>query len=222
MLEGYPSVPLPESFTCSRLGAILRFVQSVALDADFAMATSTQRLLPGYFYFSAWIAIIAAKFYGVPIIFATDAHNLRTWVTPGTMENSFEEVYRPPHLWTRPGRPWRIFQGAVQYLMSLGLPKEEIVLGGNVVDNEWWTEQAAKVDRDAVRRSWQIPTDAAVILLCAKLQPWKRPMDLSRRLAGPMYRIPISCLRETVVCGAVLSNVQPRWAFRIGSECWAL
>jgi glycosyltransferase involved in cell wall biosynthesis len=134
-------------------------------------------ILPGYFYFSAWIAILAAKFYGVPIIFATDAHNLRTWVTRGQWKIRLKKsIVR------------RIFglgqavlagsSGTVQYLLSLGLPKETVVLGGNVVDNDWWVAQAAAANRDAVRKSWQIASDAMVTLLCAKLQPWKRPQDL--------------------------------------------
>ncbi len=47
-----------------------------------------------------------------------------------------------------------------------------------VVHNEWWIDQAARVDRAAVRRDWNIPAEAPVALFCAKLQPWKRPQDL--------------------------------------------
>jgi len=53
-----------------------------------------------------------------------------------------------------------------------------------VVHNEWWLEQAARVDRAAVRRDWDIPADAPVVLFCAKLQPWKRPQDLLRAFAS--------------------------------------
>src|SRR5208283_3098185 len=48
------------------------------------------------------------------------------------------------------------------------------------VDNDWWEEQSSQVDRAAVRRSWGIHPETTVILFCAKLQSWKRPLDLLR------------------------------------------
>jgi glycosyltransferase involved in cell wall biosynthesis len=68
--------------------------------------------------------------------------------------------------------------GTVEYLKSLGVPKNRIFLGGNTVDNEWWTERSEQVDRTEFRRTWKIPAEAPVVLYCAKLQPWKRPGDL--------------------------------------------
>jgi hypothetical protein len=37
------------------------------------------------------------------------------------------------------------------------------------------------VDREATRRAWE--PDDAVVLFCAKLQPWKRPFDLLNEFA---------------------------------------
>ena len=51
------------------------------------------------------------------------------------------------------------------------------------MDNLWWTERAAEVDRDAVRGSWKIPASAPVVLFCAKLQPWKAPQDVLEAFA---------------------------------------
>jgi glycosyltransferase involved in cell wall biosynthesis len=59
--------------------------------------------------------------------------------------------------------------------MSLGWPF--------VVDNDWWIAQSRLVDRDAVRASWGARPDTSVILFCAKLQPWKRPLDLLQAFA---------------------------------------
>jgi hypothetical protein len=44
---------------------------------------------------------------------------------------------------------------------------------------------AATVERAAVRRVWDVPEDAPVVLFCAKLQSWKRPQDLLRYLWHP-------------------------------------
>src|SRR6201987_5277711 len=43
--------------------------------------------------------------------------------------------------------------------------------------------QSQLVDRAAVRASWGAHPDTSVILFCAKLQPWKRPLDLLRAFA---------------------------------------
>src|SRR5262249_17789801 len=50
-------------------------------------------------------------------------------------------------------------------------------------DNGWWMEQAAKVDRAAERSKLGLGQNETAILFCAKLQPWKRPMDLLQAFA---------------------------------------
>jgi glycosyltransferase involved in cell wall biosynthesis len=66
---------------------------------------------------------------------------------------------------------------------SLKIEEGRISLTPLVVDNDWWIARAREVDRRAVRRSWNVPETGAVILFCAKLQEWKRPMDLLQAFA---------------------------------------
>jgi glycosyltransferase involved in cell wall biosynthesis len=68
--------------------------------------------------------------------------------------------------------------GTVALFRELGFPAEKISLTPFAVDNDWWTRQAELANRSAVRASWGIPEDGRVVLFCAKLQPWKRPLDL--------------------------------------------
>jgi glycosyltransferase involved in cell wall biosynthesis len=68
-------------------------------------------------------------------------------------------------------------------LQSLGIPPERIALLPNVVDNQWWRSASDKVDRAAVRSSWNIQKDARVIVFSAKLQEWKRPAHLLQAFA---------------------------------------
>jgi glycosyltransferase involved in cell wall biosynthesis len=68
-------------------------------------------------------------------------------------------------------------------MVSLGLPADRVTLTHYSVDNNWWMKQSATVDRAAVRASWGASAADAVILFCAKLQPWKRPGDLLRAFA---------------------------------------
>src|SRR5208282_4929094 len=73
--------------------------------------------------------------------------------------------------------------GARDLMVSLGLPAERVTLTPYSVDNDWWMRQSASVDRTAVRAGWGASASDAVILFCAKLQPWKRPGDLLRAFA---------------------------------------
>jgi glycosyltransferase involved in cell wall biosynthesis len=131
----------------------------------------------GYFYASAWIAILAARWYGVPAIFTTDGHNLRTWSTRSRWKQGFKK-FLVRRIYALGAAIMAGSSGTIEYLKAIGVPPDRILLGRNVVDNQWWTERAAKVDRHAVRASWNIPATATVALFCAKLQPWKAPQDV--------------------------------------------
>jgi glycosyltransferase involved in cell wall biosynthesis len=56
-------------------------------------------------------------------------------------------------------------------------------LTGDCVDNDWWMTQSKLVDRAAVRASWGVSPNDVVIVFSAKLQQWKRPLDLLRAFA---------------------------------------
>jgi glycosyltransferase involved in cell wall biosynthesis len=68
-------------------------------------------------------------------------------------------------------------------MLTLGLPQDQITLTPYTVDNDWWARESDKVNRSVVRASWSASTTDTVILFCAKLQPWKRPLDLLRAFA---------------------------------------
>ena len=181
VLDGYPWVHLPNRSPVPGLGRFFGLfnpgVWKLIRESRFDAA-----ILPGYFYFTAWIAIAAAKWNGTPILFVTDSHSLRSW--------------RAQSAWKLRFKKWlvrRIFSlgsailvsssGGVEYLKSLGFSSDQIFLVPTAVDNDWWTEQAAKADRQAVRAAWNIPADGAVALFCAKLQRWKGPADLLEAFA---------------------------------------
>jgi len=139
-------------------------------------------MFTGYVCATFWIATTAAKLSGIPILFGTDAHGLlpldgRKW-----------KVTVKKHLWPRLFRLADIViapsSGTVALMRTLKIPPDRVMLMPYVVHNEWWLEQAARVDRAAVRRNWNIPAEAPVVLFCAKLQPWKRPQDLLRAFAS--------------------------------------
>ena len=135
----------------------------------------------GYLRATFWIAYLAAKSAGAAFLFGTDATTL---------------VSRQDRAWKRLAKrmAWPLLfrladqvivpsSGTRNLILSLGLPRERVTLTPYVVDNDWWTAQSGRVDREAVRASWRAKPGDTVILFCAKLQPWKRPADLLRAFA---------------------------------------
>ena len=135
----------------------------------------------GYVRATFWIAYLAAKRSGASFLFGTDATSLsprdgRVW------KRSFKKVVWPK-LFGLADEVIVPSSGTLDLMRSLGLPEERITLTPYTVDNDWWLEQSSKVDRSAVRVSWDVPSGDVVILFCAKLQSWKRPLDLLQAFA---------------------------------------
>ncbi|MDY7014138.1 MAG: glycosyltransferase family 4 protein [Cyanobacteriota bacterium] len=135
----------------------------------------------GYVYASFWIVAAAAKLWGKGFIFSTDMSTLAP---------------RDRASWKKRLKPWilpslyrlgdRIIVSnslGKQVLHRLGLPEERILLTPSCVDNEGWRDRASQVIPQDVRASWKIPSDASVVLFCAKFQAWKRPLDLLHAFA---------------------------------------
>jgi glycosyltransferase involved in cell wall biosynthesis len=179
LLDGYDWVYVPNrgngggSFWGLWNPGLWKLVRSYSFDVLICL-TSYQRA-------SFWLCYFAARSRDIPFFFITDA-------------SSFEP---------REPRPWKLFlkrllwprlfrlasQAIVvstpgrEMMQSLGIPEERIALIHNTVDNQRWISASDAVDRAAVRASLHIDRDAPVIVFCAKLQPWKRPLDLLRAFA---------------------------------------
>jgi glycosyltransferase involved in cell wall biosynthesis len=139
-------------------------------------------LICGYYFASAWIAIAAAKSYGIPIIIVSDSHSLRSWRAQSAWLLRLKEQL-VKGIFSLASAVVVSSSGGVEYLRSLGFPSERIVLAPSAVDNDWWVREAARAHRSAIRAAWRIPEEGSVILFCAKLQPWKAPMDLIEAFA---------------------------------------
>jgi glycosyltransferase involved in cell wall biosynthesis len=181
VLEGFPWVHVPNRSLRPGLGRFFGLFNpglwELIRNGKFDAMLST-----GYFYASAWVAILAARWHGVPILLATDGHNLRTWNARSAWKQRLKKILVR-----------RIFalgevilagsSGSVEYLKSLGISSDRILLGRNVVDNNWWLKRAAEVEPGPARENWRIPASAPVVLFCAKLQPWKAPQDVLEAFA---------------------------------------
>ena len=135
----------------------------------------------GYRPATFWIALLAAKSSKTAFLFGTDATSLaprdgRAW-----------KIILKKILWPR------LFRfadqvivpssGSFDLMLSLGLPPERVTLTPYSVDNDWWIQQSSRVNRATTRAASGASSNDVVVLFCAKLQPWKRPLDLLRAFA---------------------------------------
>lgn len=135
----------------------------------------------GYVSGPFWIAYHAARASGAAFLFGTDAVSL----VPRDRTKWKVAVKRLlwPRLFSLADQVIVPSSGTHDLMRALGVPEEQITLTPYSVDNDWWIAQSAKVDRAGVRASWGTSSTDAVILFCAKLQPWKRPMDVLQAFA---------------------------------------
>jgi glycosyltransferase involved in cell wall biosynthesis len=181
LLEGYPWTSVRNHAMRPRLGHFFGLFNpglwKLIRDGHFDAV-----LVSGYFYASAWISIAAAKWYGIPLLFITDSHSLHSWAAQSKWKLRIKKILVRKILSL--GKVLlALSSGGVEHLRTLGYSSDRIVLAPYVVDNAWWSEHAAKINRDAVRASWRIPAHGEVALFCAKLQPWKGPMGLLEAFA---------------------------------------
>jgi glycosyltransferase involved in cell wall biosynthesis len=175
LLDGYPWVLVPNRCWAPRVGSffglfnpgIWRLIRRGNFDAVV--------LFTGYIYVTFWVAIAAAQTSGIPVLFGTDATTLRArdgkrWKL-AVKKLLLPAVFRLADVVVIPSEASR------QFIINMGIPRSRVSLTPFVVDNDWWERRAAEVDRGAVRRTWDVPEEAMVALFCAKLQPWKRPLD---------------------------------------------
>lgn len=179
VLEGYPWTELSnkgsgaESFFGLRNPSVGPLIRNGNFDAVLCFV--------GYVRSTFWSAYFAARSANTAFLFGTDAHSLdprngRRW-----KKTAKRIVW--PLLFRLADQVIVPSTGTRQLMRSLGIPEQRITLTPYSVDNEWWMERARHANREAVRAAWKAKEADAVILYCAKLQPWKRPGDLLRAFA---------------------------------------
>jgi len=179
LLEGYSWSHIPnrgdggDSFFGLRNPGLWKLIRGKKYDAVLCFT--------GYVNATFWIALAAAKSSGTAFLFGTDTTTLEP--RDGRAWKSSVKKLLWPSLFGLADQVIVPSSGSRDLMISLGLPGERVTLTPYSVDNEWWMKQSSKVDRQAVRSGWGAAPDDAVILFCAKLQPWKRPMDLLRAFA---------------------------------------
>src|SRR5439155_5144262 len=106
-------------------------------------------IFTGYICASFWIVAAAAKTNGTALLFGTDAHDLRSrngaswkaklkgWLWPAIFW--LADVVIVPS------------SGGIVLMRSLGFAPERMVMTPYAVDNDWWEQQATRVNAKQVR-----------------------------------------------------------------------
>jgi len=182
LLDGYPWVQVPNRSPWPGLQRFFGLVNPGLWKLVSAGGYDVVVAYTGYAYLSFWIALAAAKIHRVPILFGTDATGLeprsRSHWKVWAKKRVLPAIFRMATVALAPSA------ATAEYLRSLGVARDRVVVTPFVVDNEYWTSRAAQVDRESVRASWGISNGDPVVLFCAKLQPWKRPQDVLRAFAN--------------------------------------
>jgi glycosyltransferase involved in cell wall biosynthesis len=186
LLKGYPWVQVPNRSWHAGLGRFWGLFNPGLWGLVREGGHDAVILLTGYRYASFWVALAAAKIHRKAVLFGTDASGLRA--RDGRGWKSVVKRWAWPALFRLADVVIVPSTRGVELMRSLGLPPDRVVLTPYVVDNDWWSERAATVERAAVRRAWGVPEDSPVVLFCAKLQSWKRPLDLLRAFAASDVR----------------------------------
>jgi glycosyltransferase involved in cell wall biosynthesis len=181
LLDGYKWVLVPARFIKPRLGSfwglinpgLWKLIREGDFDAVFVF---------GHPYMSCWIAFLATKMSRAALIMAYDATTLepqdgKRWKIP-------IKRFLLPKVFGLAEIVCGGSSGTVRLLESLAVRKERIVLSPGATDNEFFRTACRTFSREDLRREWNIPLDAPVVLFCGKLQAWKRPQDLLQAFAG--------------------------------------
>ena len=176
LLDGYKWVHVPNKSLRPRLGhfwgvwnpGLWKLVRKGGFDAVV--------IYTGYMCASFWLTVLTAKGVGIPVLISTDSTALQSregkrwkeWLKPFIVRRvySFVDVIMAAS------------EAAKRLALQLGIPEKRIRVMRCGMNKEAWLASNGKFDRAAVRAVWNVPADAPVILYCAKLQPWKRPLDL--------------------------------------------
>ena len=132
----------------------------------------------GYRNLTFWTAWLAARASNAAFLFGTDARSLIP--RDGSRWKTYFKKLFWPYLFSLADQVIAPSSDSRDLMYSLGISKQRVTLIPYSVDNDWWIERSKSVDTRAVRAKWGASESDVVILFCAKLQSWKRPLDLLR------------------------------------------
>ena len=181
LLDGYKWVHVPNKSLRPRLGhffglwnpGLWKLIRKGNFDAVV--------IYTGYMCASFWLAVFAAKSARVPVLISTDSTTLQSrepkrwkpWLKPFILRRVYSSV----------DLIMAASNSAKNLALQLGVPENRLRVIRCGMSKEAWLASNGNFDRAAVRAGWGVSATSPVVLFCAKLQPWKRPLDLLHAFA---------------------------------------
>jgi glycosyltransferase involved in cell wall biosynthesis len=133
----------------------------------------------GYRAASFWIAAAAARSTGARLVWSTDANRLAPRGDDlGVSAKAKLKRLLLPLVFRTGDAVFGASSQSLAFLRSIGVRGPHTFLMPFVVDNAFFEDGAARIDPGDVRRSWEVPPDAFVVLFSGKIVAWKRPQDV--------------------------------------------
>lgn len=181
LLEGYRWIHVPNKARRPGLGRFFGLWNAGLWKTIRKESFDVVVLCTGYMFASHWVALFAAKSKGLPVIFSSDTSVVESrdqagwkrWIKPRILG----WAYRSADVLMVISRAGR------EVALRVGMPAARIATVRSVMDKSEWQARAAGFDGGKVRDEWNVPRESPVAFYCAKLQVWKRPLDLVRAFA---------------------------------------
>ncbi len=153
-------------------GLINRGIRQIVRESDCVVVY-------GHRYFSFWIAMFWAKWFGKPLILSNDAISLGPSRLKAILKRLiFPVLYRSiaHHVLVTSSR-------SKQFLSSLGINTSRITVTPYSADNEWIAKHSERRTREEVRNTLALQGTTEIILFCGKLISRKNPLELINAFA---------------------------------------
>jgi glycosyltransferase involved in cell wall biosynthesis len=179
LLDGYKWTHVPnrgngtESFWAWRNTGLWKFIRQGKFDAVVSYI--------GYTRATFWIACLAARSKHIPFLFGTDASRIEPR-DDSKLKLAIKKILWPA-VFSLAGQVLTTSSAGRDLMISLGFPPDRVSMTLITVDNDWWLAQSNAIDRNEARESLSFAPTEKIVLFCAKLQPWKRPMDILHAFA---------------------------------------
>src|SRR2546426_5874952 len=152
LLEGYRWVHVPNRSPRPGLGRFFGLINTGLWRLIRAGDFDAVMVYTGYMYASFWLAIIAAKSNGVPLLFGVDSTTLRP--RDGKRWKAWVKPLLVPWVFRRADVLMAGSRAGVELVRSLGITGNRVVVTPPALDNEWWIRRGGQEDRAAVRARW--------------------------------------------------------------------
>ena len=191
LLEGYNYQFLPNRRRADEVGGFFSLINP-AIIREIRQGRWDVLMVHGYLYATIWLAILAARAAGVPVLMRGESHLLDErplglrLAKDLVLRSLFRLVDAALYIGSHNKASYRYY----------GMPEEKLFFTPYAVDNDFFRREAhqLKSRRGELRRKFGIPDDRPLILFCGKLIPKKQPLLLLEAYARVRREHPCALL----------------------------